>query len=110
EHRRVPGSLGVENAHQVDVEAGTLTADATQATAGQTTSHSHHHQAVDAVGEGFVVTGRGADDGLVEAIELPSAQFCLGVQWHPEADPDSTVIAALVDAARARIAQQELSA
>jgi putative glutamine amidotransferase len=25
-----------------------------------------------------------APDGIIEAIEDPSARFCLGVQWHPE--------------------------
>ena len=32
-------------------------------------------------------------DGVIEAIEKPDAQFCIGVQWHPEKDysdnPDS---------------------
>lgn len=45
---------------------------------------SAHHQAVDVVGSGLVVTGR-ATDGHVEAIEHESAPV-LGVQWHPE-DP-----------------------
>jgi putative glutamine amidotransferase len=39
----------------------------------------HHHQAVDAVADGFAVTAR-ADDGTVEAIELPGAAFVIGVQ------------------------------
>ena len=45
--------------------------------------NSRHHQAVKAVAPGFIVTAT-APDGLVEAIEDPSARFCLGVQWHPE--------------------------
>lgn len=43
---------------------------------------SGHHQAVDRVGEGLVVSAR-ALDGLVEGIEDPR-RFYLGVQWHPE--------------------------
>ncbi len=62
---------------------------------------SHHHQGVEQVGEGFRVSGWSVDDDLVEAIELPDKRFALGVVWHPEEDPDSKVIAALVDAARA---------
>lgn len=43
---------------------------------------SAHHQAVDVVGEGLVVTGR-APDGHVEAVEHRDAPI-LAVQWHPE--------------------------
>ena len=35
-------------------------------------------------------------DELPEAIEDPDRRFALGVQWHPEADPQSRLIAALV--------------
>ncbi len=101
EHRRVPGSLGTENEHAVDLDPGSIAAEA--AGGPQAITRSHHHQAVDRVGEGLVVTGRSAGDGLIEAIESTTNSFCLGVQWHPEADPDSTVIAALVEAARRRI-------
>jgi putative glutamine amidotransferase len=45
--------------------------------------NSRHHQAVKHVAPGFKVTGT-APDGIIEAIEDPSARFCLGVQWHPE--------------------------
>ena len=41
------------------------------------------HQAVDEIGEGFVVTAR-SKDGIVEAIENPSKRFVIGVQYHPE--------------------------
>ncbi len=101
EHRRIPGTLGPENEHDVDLDAGSLAAEA--AGGARATTRSHHHQAVDQVGDGLIVTGRGVDDGLIEAIESTTNAFCLGVQWHPEADPDSAVIAALVDAARRRI-------
>lgn len=45
--------------------------------------NSAHHQAVKDVGPGVIVSGV-AEDGVVEAIELTAARFCLGVQWHPE--------------------------
>ena len=61
---------------------------------------SHHHQAVDEIGESLIVTGRSALDGLPETIEVPSCRFVLGVQWHPEADEQSRVIGALVEQAR----------
>ena len=50
---------------------------------GPTTSvNSLHHQTVDRLGADLVVTGR-ADDGTVEAVELPGSDV-LAVQWHPE--------------------------
>lgn len=43
----------------------------------------HHHQAVDRVGEGLVVTARTAD-GVVEGLEAPDDAWTVAVQWHPE--------------------------
>lgn len=68
--------------------------------------HSYHHQAVDAVGGGLEVTGRG-EDGTIEAIELGAASWVVGVQWHPEDTAESdrsqqAVFDGLVRAARAR--------
>jgi putative glutamine amidotransferase len=61
---------------------------------------SHHHQGVDEIGEGFEVTGWATVDDLPEVIEDPSARFVLGVQWHPEVDHSSPLIAGLVEEAR----------
>jgi putative glutamine amidotransferase len=63
---------------------------------------SHHHQGVDRLGEGLRVSATSVLDGLPEAIELPDKRFVLGVQWHPEADGESPVLGALVNAAGAR--------
>ena len=41
-----------------------------------------HHQAIDRLGEGLVVTGT-TTDGMVEAFEHESAPM-VAVQWHPE--------------------------
>jgi putative glutamine amidotransferase len=62
---------------------------------------SHHHQGVDDVGEGFEVTGWATVDDLPEVIEDPSRRFAVGVQWHPEVDPTSPLVAGLVEQARA---------
>jgi putative glutamine amidotransferase len=45
--------------------------------------NSRHHQAVKQVAPNFYVSAT-APDGVIEAIEDPSAAFCLAVQWHPE--------------------------
>lgn len=45
--------------------------------------NSRHHQAVKQVAPNFNVSAT-APDGVIEAIEDPSAPFCLAVQWHPE--------------------------
>lgn len=45
--------------------------------------NSRHHQAVQKVGAGLIVSAT-APDGVVEAVEDPSQRFCVGVQWHPE--------------------------
>ena len=45
--------------------------------------NSRHHQAVKEVAPGFKVSAT-APDGVIEAIEDPRGNFCLGVQWHPE--------------------------
>lgn len=97
-HRPHPGSFDGSDL-DVRLDAGSLAERA----AGESVhlTKQHHHQAVDAIGEGFVVTGRSAVDDLPEAMELPDRRFVLGVQWHPEADPDSRVIAAFVAAAAA---------
>ena len=44
--------------------------------------NSTHHQAVAQLG-GFEIVGT-TEDGIVEAIEHPQQDFCIGVQWHPE--------------------------
>jgi len=96
-HRRRIGRFE-GNDHLVRLAPGSVAARAT----GQSTHRviSHHHQAVQTLGAPLVASGW-SDDGVIEAAEYPDG-FVLGVQWHPEADPASTVISSLVDAARAR--------
>ncbi len=99
EHRRNIGTFD-GNEHDVQLVPGSLAA---QAAGGEVTmTKSHHHQAIDELGEGLVVTGRSAGDDLAEAIELPDSGFVLGVQWHPEADTSSRIMSALVEEARQR--------
>ncbi len=59
---------------------------------------SLHHQAIDRLGTGLTATAW-SDDGLIEAAELDTRPFVVGVQWHPEADEDLTLFTALTTAA-----------
>jgi putative glutamine amidotransferase len=98
-HRRVLGSFDGAD-HDVRLAPGSLAARV----AGEElhATKSHHHQGVDRIGEGLVVTGWAQIDELPEALEVEGNGFALGVQWHPEADERSRLIAALVQEARAR--------
>lgn len=46
--------------------------------------NSSHHQAVDSLGEGFVVEAWCAKDEIVEQMRLTNYPFALAVQYHPE--------------------------
>jgi putative glutamine amidotransferase len=45
--------------------------------------NSMHHQGIATLGKGLAAVAV-AEDGLVEAVEMPGLPFVLGVQWHPE--------------------------
>ena len=78
-----------EEVHDVSIAPGTL-AHRVLGT-DRLRANTLHHQAIDprAPGDGVVVTGL-ADDGVVEAIEVPGEPI-LGVQWHPELLLDQAV-------------------
>lgn len=97
DHRRVKGTFDQAD-HDVVLSPGSLAARA----AGEErhATKSHHHQGVAELGAGLEVTGRAVMDDLPEAIEAPAKTWALGVQWHPEADEASELIAALVEQAR----------
>ena len=45
--------------------------------------NSAHHQAIKTPGNGLIVNAL-SEDGIIEGIEDPTKNFCIGVQWHPE--------------------------
>jgi putative glutamine amidotransferase len=95
DHRRSLGSF--DNAdHDVRLAPGSLAAQACGELRHKT--KSHHHQAVDQLGEGVSASGWSVLDELVEAIELPGREWVLGVQWHPEVDQRSRVVGAFAAA------------
>jgi gamma-glutamyl-gamma-aminobutyrate hydrolase PuuD len=93
-HQPGPGVFGEVG---VSTEPGTRTAGLIGP---RVRVHCHHHQAVDRLADGLTVSGR-ADDGTVEAVELGSDTFVIGVQWHPEENSEDTrLLAALVAAGK----------
>ncbi len=98
-HAPVPGVYG---AHPVRVAAGSGLAGILGRTQVDKVP-SHHHQALDRLGEGLTAVAW-ADDGLIEAVELdaPGCPFAVAVQWHPEAGDDLSLFRALIAAAAPR--------
>ncbi|MDR2947482.1 MAG: gamma-glutamyl-gamma-aminobutyrate hydrolase family protein [Candidatus Adiutrix sp.] len=86
--------------HRVCIEAGTRLAEILRFS--EITVNSGHHQAVKDLAPPLAVSAS-ADDGLTEAVEHRTANFALGVQWHPEgqfvADHSRALFAAFVKAA-----------
>jgi anthranilate synthase component 2/putative glutamine amidotransferase len=94
EHRPSPAIFGTT---EVKVEPGTLTA---RLLGDRTSVHCYHHQALDIVAPTLRITAR-AGDGTVEAAEVDGHDFALGVQWHPEENPDDLrLFTALIAATR----------
>ena len=92
ERFRVGGGVFATNTVEVDPD----TALSSLVGEGDLHVHSYHHQGVDRVGDGLVVTAR-TDDGLVQAVESTGDGYVLGVQWHPEQDlEDRRLFAGLV--------------
>ncbi|GHE76515.1 gamma-glutamyl-gamma-aminobutyrate hydrolase [Amycolatopsis deserti] len=104
EHRRSPGRLDSATFHEIDVVPCSLAESLSGS--GVQVVNSHHHQGVDALGQGAVVSAWSLPDRLPEAIEFPSCQYALGVQWHPEVDHLQHALTAFV-AVAARPARED---
>ncbi|HCJ49460.1 MAG TPA: gamma-glutamyl-gamma-aminobutyrate hydrolase [Microbacterium sp.] len=112
-HQHLPEALGTERykigggvfaENTVEVDADTKLAGLLGA--GPFGIHSYHHQGVDRVGDGLVVTAR-TDDGLVQAFEAPGDDYLVAVQWHPEENSaDRRLFLGLVAAADAYAASR----
>ena len=95
-HRRIVGTF-VGTEHDIDLDPGSLAARATGEEIHE--ARCHHHQAIDRLGSGLLVTGS-ARDGVPEAIELEGDDgWVLGVQWHPEAGDKRQLFEAFTEAA-----------
>ena len=87
-HQHLPDIIGEDDAaahfkqhHDIDLVPGSKAAEAM----GTERPHGHcvHHQAINRLGDGLVVTAHRGD--VIEGVELPD-QWVVGVQWHPEDD------------------------
>jgi len=71
-------------AHTVEIEQGSRLAEILGTRKLRT--NSLHHQAIQQPAPGLEVVAY-AEDGVIEAVELPEKRFAIGVQWHPECLP-----------------------
>ena len=93
-HKHTPGVFADHDVEvKPDTRLGALLGD-------RAPVKSHHHQGFGRVGEGLVEAAW-AEDGTLEAVELPENRFAVGVLWHPEEGEDAALFAALVEEARA---------
>jgi len=82
----VPPHQAFEFAHEIWIDKDTRLAQLMRerlSDADACQVNSRHHQAIRQLAPGLIASAT-APDGVIEAVEDPSAAFCLGVQWHPE--------------------------
>jgi len=90
-HEHLPDVVGEEINHRLPPRESTphaITVHAETRLAAivgelQFTAASWHHQAIDAVAAGLIVSAE-APDGTIEAVEMPEHPWLIAVQWHPE--------------------------
>ncbi|NIX77065.1 gamma-glutamyl-gamma-aminobutyrate hydrolase family protein [Microvirga terricola] len=88
--------------HSVSITPGTMLSRIVGAA--RMDVNSRHQEAIVEVSGQAVIAAK-ADDGVIEAVEIPSRRFALGLQWHQEAfarteHPGNGVFKAFVEAAR----------
>jgi putative glutamine amidotransferase len=89
-----------KNIHPISVTKGSLLNKITGKA--EYIVNSFHHQTVKSLGKNLKASAI-SPDGLIEAIELDSHPFCIGVEWHPEfidTDEDKKLFQAFVLAAK----------
>jgi putative glutamine amidotransferase len=98
QHRQLAD--GPATTHPVDIAPDSTLAKALGST--ELSVNSYHHQATSGLGRGVRAVAW-APDGVVEAIEVPTSRFVIGVQWHAESmvgsPPHARLFAAFVEAA-----------
>lgn len=114
-HQHLPDVLGHshhQRGHAVFATSSIRTVPGTRVAAliGESSdAQCYHHQAIDRLGDGLVVSARDGD-GVIEAVELPGDAFVVAVQWHPEERLDDLRLFAGVVAAAAAYAEGKVNA
>jgi putative glutamine amidotransferase len=81
-HKHEQGAPRERHSHHVNIRPASLLANLSGEVL--TLVNSHHHQALEQIGEGLQASAW-SSDGLVEAVEdTREGRWALGVQWHPE--------------------------
>jgi putative glutamine amidotransferase len=81
-HRHEQGAPRERHSHHVSIRPESFL----EGLAGELRAlvNSHHHQALEQLGEGLQASAW-SSDGLIEAVEdMRDGRWALGVQWHPE--------------------------
>ena len=81
DHRQPPEKPYGHIPHTIQIDDGSRLAQIFRSD--RVSTASWHHQAIDKVAPGLKVIGR-ASDGIIEAVEMPTAPQVIAVQWHPE--------------------------
>lgn len=67
--------------HEIAVESGTRLK---QIMYDETRVNSFHHQAIDKLADGLIVSAYSVKDRVIEAVEAVGERYIVAVQWHPE--------------------------
>ena len=70
-----------ERTHEIIVKEGTRLSQILKEEKGV---NSFHHQGIDVLGKGLIVSAYSKDDKVIEAVEAQGDRYILAVQWHPE--------------------------
>lgn len=87
-HRKIDSTH--DRIHSINIKENTLLHEISGMKDGKV--NSSHHQAIDRLGEGLIVSAK-SEDGIIEAVEWLESDtkpFLLAVQWHPERMNDRT--------------------
>lgn len=118
-HQHLPDLLGhtrhqAGNAVFTTSSVRTVPGTRTAALIGDSTdAQCYHHQAIDQLGRGLIISAQDGADGVIEAVELDPVHYphawVVAVQWHPEERLDDLRLFAGVVQAAGAFAQRTVT-